>query len=285
MQCMKWKIGRVTITKVTEMETVGHTKFVLPQATPEEVKRLGWLKPHFANDDGYLKMSIHSLVVDTGKHRILVDTCIGNDKQNLSIPAWNSMNTPFLQRLAEAGYPSESINTVFCTHLHVDHVGWNTKLMSGRWVPTFPKARYVFGRHEFDYWKKNHEHPMTNAVMNDSVLPVVDAGLVDFVENGDLLCKEMTVFLTPGHSPGHLSVRVVSDGKEGVLTGDVAHHPCQMAHVDWASTFDSDAKQSTNTRQELFSHLAGNPMLVIGGHFGAGHIVKDGNAFRFETAT
>ncbi len=281
---MKWKIGRVTVTKIVEIESVGRTKFILPQATPEEIKKLPWLAPHFANDDGYLKMSIHSLVVDTGSRKILVDTCIGNDKQNRNIPVWNNMNTPFLQRLAAAGYPPESIDTVFCTHLHVDHVGWNTKYANRRWIPTFPKARYIFGRYEFDYWKTHREDPMTAAVMDDSVMPIVNAGLVDFVKNGDSLCKELSVFPTPGHSPGHLSVRIVSDREEGVLTGDVAHHPCQMAHVDWASTFDSDPKQSTNTRQELFSHLAGNGALVIGGHFDAGHVVKDGGAFRFEIA-
>jgi glyoxylase-like metal-dependent hydrolase (beta-lactamase superfamily II) len=284
MQFKKWKIGRVTVTKVTEIESVGHTKFLLPHATLDEVKKIHWLSPHFANDEGYLKMSIHSLIMDTGSRRILIDTCIGNDKQDRSIPVWNNLNTPYLQLLVQAGYPPESIDTVFCTHLHVDHVGWNTKLVNGRWVPTFPNARYIFGRFEFDFWNKHRENPMTAAVLEDSILPIVNSGRATFIENGDALCKEMSVFPTPGHSPGHLSVRVVSDGEEGVLTGDVAHNPCQMAHVDWASTFDTDTKQSTNTRQELFSHLSNNGALVIGGHYDAGRIKKDGDAFRFEIA-
>jgi glyoxylase-like metal-dependent hydrolase (beta-lactamase superfamily II) len=283
MQFKQWKIGKTVVTKIVEMETVGRTRFVLPQATPDEVRKMDWLEPHFA-EDGRLKMSIHALVVDTGKRKILVDTCIGNDKQSRSIPSWNQLNTPFLQWLTEAGYPPASIDTVFCTHLHVDHVGWNTKLEKGQWVPTFPKARYIFGHSEYNYWRKHQEDPAMAAVMADSVMPVVDAGLVDFVQNGDLLCEEVSVFPTPGHSPGHLSVRVRSAGEEGMLIGDVAHHPCQMAHLDWASTYDTDAGQSTHTRRELFSYLASHPTLVIGGHFNAGRVLRDGRAFRFEIA-
>jgi glyoxylase-like metal-dependent hydrolase (beta-lactamase superfamily II) len=281
---MRWKIGNVQVTQVTELETVGHTRFILPRATPEEIKKLPWLAPAFANAEGYLKLSIHALVVDTGKQRILVDTCIGNGKRNRSIPSWNNLDTPFLQRLADAGYPVESIDAVFCTHLHVDHVGWNTKCVDGRWIPTFPRARYVFGRAEFEHWKVHRESPMTAAVMDDSVLPVCEAGLVDFVDNGDALCPEASVFLTPGHSPGHLAVRIRSAGAEAVLAGDVAHHPCQMAHLDWASTADTDVGQSTETRRKLFSELAGRPTLVIGGHYIAGYIDKDGDAFRFKPA-
>jgi len=283
MQFKQWKIGKVAVTKIVEMETVGRTKFILPQATQDEVRKIRWLEPHFA-EEGRLKMSIHALLIDTGKRKILVDTCIGNDKQNRSIPSWNNLNTPFLQRLKDTGHPPESINMIFCTHLHVDHVGWNTKLEKGHWVPTFPRARYIFGHCEYSYWREHLEHPETAALMADSVMPVVDADLVDFAQDGDLLCKEVSVFSTPGHSPGHLSVRIRSAGEEGVLTGDVAHHPCQMAHPDWASTYDTNAEQSTNTRRELFSHLATNPTLVIGGHFNGGRVMKDGGAFRFEIA-
>jgi glyoxylase-like metal-dependent hydrolase (beta-lactamase superfamily II) len=279
---MQWKIGDVTVTKIVELESLGRTKFVLPQATPEEIKKLSWLAPHLADEEGRLKMSIHSLLVETRERRILVDTCIGNDKQGRGIPVWNGLATPYLGRLAEAGYAAKTIDTVLCTHLHVDHVGWNTRLADGAWVPTFEKARYLFGRAEYDYWKTRREDPYETAVFDDSVKPVVDAGLVDFIQPCDRLCKEVSVFSTPGHSPGHLSVLIRSHGEEAVLTGDVAHHPCQMAHIDWASTFDSDPVQSTHTRRELFSDLAGKPTLVIGGHFNGGHIVKAGGTFRFK---
>jgi glyoxylase-like metal-dependent hydrolase (beta-lactamase superfamily II) len=279
---MQWKIGDVTVTKIVELESTGRTKFILPQATPEAIQKLAWLTPHFADEDGRLKMNIHSLVVETPQHKILVDTCIGNDKQGRGIPVWNGLSTPYLDLLAAAGYPPKTIDTVLCTHLHVDHVGWNTRLAGGAWVPTFEKARYLFGRAEYDYWKGRRDNPFEAAVFDDSVKPVVDAGLVDFIRPGDRICKEVSVFPTPGHSPGHLSVLIRSQGEEAVLTGDVAHHPCQMAHLDWASTFDSDPVQSTHTRRELFSDLAGKSTLVIGGHFIGGHIVKDGAAFRFK---
>ena len=274
---MQWKIGDVTVTKIVELESIGRTRFVLPQATPEEILKLAWLAPHFADGDGRLKMSIHSLVVETPKRRILVDTGIGNDKQGRGIPVWNGLATPYLERLAAAGYPAKTIDTVLCTH-----VGWNTRLAGGAWIPTFEKARYLFGRVEYDYWKARRDDPFETAVFDDSVKPIVDAGLADFIQPGDRICKEVSVFPTPGHSPGHLSVLIRSQGREAVLTGDVAHHPCQMAHLDWASTYDSDPVQSTHTRRELFSDLAGKPTLVIGGHFIGGHIVEEGAAFRFK---
>src|SRR5262244_1914413 len=154
---MQWKVGKVKITKVVELETTGSTRFILPLASNEEIQKLKWLIPHFATEEGRLKMSIHSLVLETGKHRIVVDTGLGNDKQGRGIPTWNNRNGPFLETLSAAGFPPESIDTVLCTHLHVDHVGWNTKLVGGLWVPTFPNARYVMVGSEFEYWKREQE--------------------------------------------------------------------------------------------------------------------------------
>jgi glyoxylase-like metal-dependent hydrolase (beta-lactamase superfamily II) len=183
--------------------------------------------------------------------------------------------------MTEAGFPPDSIDTVLCTHLHVDHVGWNTQLDAGRWVPTFGNARYVFGRAEYEHWRDHSETPDKVAVFNDSVKPVVEAGKADLVGGDFRLCDEITLIPTPGHSPGHMSVHIRSDGEEGLLTGDVAHHPCQMAHLDWSSTADSDPVQSAATRRELFGRFADAPVLVIGGHFNAGHIRRDGDAFKF----
>ena len=142
----RWRIGDVTVTKVVELEVTGGSRFILPQATREAIQPIAWLRPHFADEDGRLRMSIHSFVVQTPTRRIVVDTCLGNDKENRRIPAWNNLQGPFLADLAAAGHPRESIDTVLCTHLHVDHVGWNTMLVGGKWVPTFPQARYLMGR-------------------------------------------------------------------------------------------------------------------------------------------
>jgi glyoxylase-like metal-dependent hydrolase (beta-lactamase superfamily II) len=281
---MHWTIGRVKITKVVELETVGHTRFILPLAGREEILGLPWLIPHFATADGRLKMSIHSLVVETPARRIVVDTGLGNDKQHRTVPSWNDRHGPFLDDLTAAGFPPESIDTVLCTHLHVDHVGWNTRLESGRWVPTFEKARYVFGMSEYAYWREHSTAPDKAAIFQDSVAPIIEAGRADLVASDARICEEITLIPTPGHSPGHVSLHIRSEGEEGLLTGDVAHHPCQMAHLDWSSTADSDPEQSADTRRELFSRFADRPVLVIGGHFDAGHIQRDGDAFKFIAA-
>jgi glyoxylase-like metal-dependent hydrolase (beta-lactamase superfamily II) len=278
---MRWNIGRVKVTKIVEMETIGSTRFILPLANNDEMRKLPWLIPRFATAEGRLKMSIHALVVETPTRRIVVDTGLGNDKQGRNIPTWNDRKGPFLDDLSAAGFPPDSIDTVLCTHLHVDHVGWNTRLVGGRWVPTFAKARYVFGKDEYAYWRDHSTAPDKAAIFADSVAPVVEAGRADLVASDARICDEITLIPTPGHSPGHMSLHIRSDGEQGLLTGDVAHHPCQMAHLDWSSTADSDPAQSTKTRRELFARFADRPVLVIGGHFDAGHIQRDGDAFKF----
>ncbi|MBO0711978.1 MAG: MBL fold metallo-hydrolase [Acetobacteraceae bacterium] len=280
---MKWKIGRVTVTKIVELEVTGGSRFILPQATREAVLPIGWLRPHFADEEGRLRMSIHTFLVETPGRRILVDTCLGNDKQGRRIPHWNNLQGPFLQDLAEAGFPRESIGTVLCTHLHVDHVGWNTMLKDGRWVPTFPNARYLMGRVEYEHWTQRNEREDMRAVIADSIAPVHEAGLVDLVETDARICDEIDLIPTIGHTPGHVSVRIRSRGEEALITGDFMHHPVQIAHPDWASAADSDPEQGIATRRRMFEALADGPVLVIGTHFAgatAGRIVRDGETFR-----
>ena len=280
---MRWNVGKVRITKIVELETVGSTQFILPLATNEGIRKLPWLIPHFATEEGRLKMSIHSLVVGTPSRRIVVDTGLGNDKEGRNVPTWNNRKNPFLETMTAAGFPPDSIDTVLCTHLHVDHVGWNTRLEGGRWVPTFERARYVFGKTEYEHWRDHRVETDKAAVFHNSVKPIVDAGKADLVESDARICDEITLVPTPGHSPGHMSVHIHSAGEEGLLNGDVAHHPCQMAHLHWCSTANSDPVQSIATRRDLFSRFADRPVLVIGGHFDAGHIKRDGDAFRFVT--
>ena len=280
-----WRVGDVTITKVVELEATGGTKFLLPQATRESILPLAWLRPHFADDAGRLRMSIHAFVVETPDRRIVVDTCLGNDKQDRRIPHWNNLQGPFLHDLTEAGYPRESIDTVLCTHLHVDHVGWNTMRVDGRWVPTFPRARYLMGRAEFAHWTGDHGGEDMRPVLADSVLPVHDAGLVDLVETDHAVCPEISLVPTFGHTPGHVSVRIASRGEEALITGDFLHHPCQIAHPDWSSTADWDAEQAHRTRLRMYQELADRPVLVLGTHFAgatAGRIVRDGEGFRLD---
>jgi glyoxylase-like metal-dependent hydrolase (beta-lactamase superfamily II) len=280
----KWTVGNVKITKVVELETLGGVRFVLPQATHEEVHKMEWLTPHFALD-ARLRMAVQSFVVETPGRTILVDTGIGNKKQGRGVPTWNDRDGPFLDDLKAAGYPIDSFDTVFMTHLHVDHVGFNTTLKDGKWVPTFPKARHIAGKREFDYWA---QHAASNddqhaLVFNDSMKPVVDAGLLDTIGDDAKLTDEVSVLSTPGHSPGHLALVIKSGGQEVIIAGDLAHHPCQMAHIDWSAAVDYDGKQSAKTRQDFYARYAGTDTLILGGHFtgaGGGRVVKDGSAFR-----
>lgn len=292
---MKWQVGDVTVTKIVEMEVTGGSRFILPQATYEEILPIRWLQPHFADERGRLKMSIHALVVEVpdgtkGRRRIVVDTCLGNDKEGRRIPTWNHLDLPFLADLETAGFPPDSIDTVLCTHLHVDHVGWNTMLKDGpngikTWVPTFPNARYLMGRVEFAHWREAHERPDMAAVFADSVKPVHDAGLVDLVETDHRICDEVSLVPTLGHTPGHVSVAIRSRGEEALITGDFMHHPCQIAHPEWSSTADSDPAMAHETRNRMLAELASRPVLAIGTHFAgatAGRIVRDGDAYRMD---
>lgn len=270
----QWRVGDVTITRIVEMEVTGGSKFILPDATPEACQPLEWMAPHFMDDDGRLIMSIHALVVDTGERRIVVDTCIGNDKQR-SIPNWTNLQTSFLADLEAAGYPRETIDTVLCTHLHVDHVGWNTMLVDGEWVPTFPNARYLLAEKEFNYWNAADSDALNNGVMEDSVGPVVDAGLVDLVDWEHQVCPEVSLSPTPGHTPGHVSIQIRSQGQSALITGDCFHHPCQMTRVDWCSSADYDQSAGQATREKFLAEYSDSQVLIIGTHFAtptAGHV-------------
>jgi glyoxylase-like metal-dependent hydrolase (beta-lactamase superfamily II) len=262
----QWQVGDVKITRIVELEIAGGTRFILPDATREACLPIEWLRPHFMDAEGNLIMSVHALVIDTGSRRIIVDTCIGNDKER-SIPAWTHLQTSFLEDLEGAGYPRTSIDTVLCTHLHVDHVGWNTMLEAGRWIPTFPNARYLLAEREWRYWDSAADDPINAGVLDDSVRPVFEAGLADLVDWEHRVCDEVTLEPTPGHTPGHVSVHIRSNGEQALITGDCIHHPCQMTRTDWCSSADYDQAAGRDTRERLLAHYAGGPVLVIGTHF------------------
>ncbi len=279
---MKWKIGAVTITKIVEVEVAGKATWILPDLTSENLATVAWCRPHFATADGQVVMSIHALLIESQGQRIIVDTCVGNDK-NLAIPNWNKRSGPFLADIAAAGFPADSIDTVLCTHLHVDHVGWNTKLENGKWVPTFGNARYLWNRAEYEHWSKT-EQSEYGSVVQESVLPVFEAGKVDLVTPNHTVTNEVRLEPTHGHTPGHVSVHIASRGEEAVITGDLMHHPAQCAHPEWRSSADSDGALAEQTRRDFLARYADRPVLVIGTHFAtptAGKIVRDGNAYRF----
>lgn len=278
----KWQIGEVTITRIVELELPG-LSFVLPDAIPENLKSIEWLAPHFVTEEWEPIASIHALVVESEGQRIIIDTCIGNDK-NLPRRKWAKRKGPFLDDLTTAGFARESIDTVLCTHLHVDHVGWNTMLADGRWVPTFPNARYLFGRVEWEYWDRNRDG-WEALVIEESIQPILDAGLHTLVETGHRVTDEVWLEPTPGHTPGHVAVRIASKGEEAVITGDLLHHPCQIARSDWIAAPDVDPKTACATRRDFISRYADTNTVVIGTHFAtptAGRIVREGETFRFQ---
>ena len=282
---MRLAVGDIRVGSVTELQTTGGSKFILPQATPDAIRALPWLAPTFADERGRLKMAVQSFLVETGGKKILVDTGLGNDKTGRMVPTWNGRTDDFLDRLAAVGFGPDDVDIVVNTHLHVDHVGWNTRWVDDAWTPTFPKARYVAGRTEYAYWRDQSADAEHRQVFEDSVRPIADAGLLDLIEPGDVIVPGVTAIATPGHTIGHMSLRLSSGGDDAVLGGDVLHHVCQLAHPDWSATVDFDPRQSAATRRVFFGQLAGTRTLFIAGHAPdgiAGVVVREGDSFRLD---
>lgn len=278
---LQWKVGDVHITRIQELELPG-LKWLLPDATPENLKSIDWIGP-FVSANGQGLASVHALLIETPDQNLIVDTCIGNDKQR-PIPAWSGLQTSFLEDLTAAGPGADGVDAVICTHLHIDHVGWNTRLVDGRWVPTFENARYLLGRVEWEHWNRDGDE-LQQRILTDSVRPVFDAELVDLVESDHKIGDEVWLEPTPGHTPGHVSVRISSRGEQAVITGDLMHHPCQAAHPEWCANVDSDRSQALETRRAFLARYADTPTLVIGTHFAgptAGRLVRDGDAYRLD---
>ena len=279
------QLGQITISRVVETEGPTPAGFLLPGATEEILRsHADWMAPHFYDPaSGKLVMSIHSFIVRTRHHTILVDTCLGNDKKR-AVPNWNMRDGPFLNDLKQAGVTPQQVDFVMCTHLHVDHVGWNTRLENGSWVPTFPNARYLFARAEWEHWSRSSDENYRE-VFQDSVLPVMEANQVDLVDSDHAIDDEIRFEPTPGHTPGHVSLHMASGGAEAVITGDLLHHPVQCAEPDLCSSFCVDPERAVATRKAFLARYADGPTRILGTHFAApvaGHVVSAGNAWRIR---
>jgi len=282
---LSWQVGRVKVTRVVEMQlpTPAGAKYFIPEATPEALRKSPWLYPNFVSEDEVMQMSIHALLVEAPGLRLVVDTCVGNDKPR-GLLRGKPLSTNFLAEMDSIGWSRDSVTAVVCTHLHVDHVGWNTMLAGDKWVPTFPKARYFIGRVEYEHWAADGAGEQQQ-ILDDSIQPIFDAGLAQFVELDHQISDEIRLVPSTGHTPGHVCVMIESEGERAVITGDMSHHPCQMAHPDWSPAFDSDPEAAAKTRARLFAEWADQPILVIGTHYAtptAGHVRRDGAAFKFE---
>ncbi len=284
----RWTIGDVKVSCIVETELPISYQEKYPfirEATPAALKEIPWLYPNFVKADGVLKLSIQALLVEAPGVRLLVDTCIGNDKPRKLIGN-ESLNSNFLDDLKSLGCPREDIDMVVCTHLHVDHVGWNTMKVGDQWLPTFPNARYLIGRKEYEYWSEDNSEDQI-PVMEDSVSPIFASGLADLVDMDHVISPELRLMPTPGHTPGHVSVIIESEGEKAIITGDSMHHPCQIANPHWAVSFDTDKKAAVSCRKTLLNDVADQPVLIIGTHFAAptaGKVVRDGPGFRLISA-
>ena len=279
-----WTIGEVRVTEIAELTTTSAAHWLLPDATADRIREIEWMVPHYATPEGKVHMTIRALVVESEGRRILVDTCLGNDKER-PVESWSMRSGPFLDDLSAAGYPPESIDTVLCTHLHVDHVGWNTRLVDGEWVPTFPNARYLFAEVEWEHWQRE-DSGMDQVLRADSIQPVIDAGLVDLVATDARLTSHLSLTPTPGHTPGHVSVLIESGDGRAVITGDVSHMVCQATHPEWGSSFDVDPDGAEATRRAFFEGRADTDELVLGTHWEpcAGYVKSHGDVWRVEPA-
>jgi len=282
-----WRVGRVEISRLVELWRFDDDlSMLLEGATPAMILERPWLSPDHATAAGRMVINFQGFLIKVGPRNIVVDTCIGSDRQR-EFDVFCNLKSDFLDDLAALGVAPSDVDTVLCTHLHFDHIGWNTHWVDGRWVPTFPKARYLFGKLEHEHWMMLRETHGYHDVRHlaECVDPIVAAGLADFVNPEHRLCDEVWLEPSPGHTPGHVSVRISSQGEEAILTGDLMHHPLQIALPTHPARFDMNRDAGAQTRARFVERYSQRAALVIGSHFSgptAGWIVADGTGWRFE---
>ncbi|MEO6040839.1 MAG: MBL fold metallo-hydrolase [Croceibacterium sp.] len=280
-----WTVGEVTVTRVVELwDFQDNIQMTMPEATAEEVIAMDWLHPHYATPDGRQRMNFQGFVVQAPGRVIVVDSCIGAGRTR-DFEVFCDLPEGFLEDLESLGITREQVDTVMCTHLHFDHVGWNTYKdpVSGAFKPTFPNARYLFGKTEYEAWQNviRHDGHHSDTHLVECVDPIVALGLADFIEADHEIARgnDWGIRCEPshGHTPGHVHVRISSQGEEAVVTGDLMHHPmqCAMPHRD--ATFDMDKERGRQSRTAFVDKYADSGVLVIGAHFAgptAGHMVR-----------
>lgn len=285
---MVMRLGQIEIRRVVESICKDFDPYdFFPETTEEDwARHKGWLEPRAVDPtSGNLVLPIQSFLVRTRHHTILVDTCVGHDKSRAQRPFWHLKRfDTFLPGLTAAGVKPADIDYVMCTHLHSDHVGWNTHLRDGRWVPTFPNAKYIFARTEWQAFEATHaKHPQPQFL--DSVLPIMEAGQAQLVDKDFALDDEVWLEPTPGHTPGHFCVRVASRGAKAVITGDCIHSPVQCVEPHWIMRADSDPQLAKITRRKFLESVSDSSVTVCATHFpepSIGRVTTRDGAFWFE---
>jgi glyoxylase-like metal-dependent hydrolase (beta-lactamase superfamily II) len=282
------RVGEVEVWQVPEIVLPTSVRWLLPDATREAVEtEKSWLQPGFMDENGYLLQSIHTYLLKTPAQAVLIDPGVGNHKRRGGgIPAFNMLDTPFLQRLEAAGVSADEVDIVLCTHMHTDHVGWDAMLEGETWRPTFRRARHLFARPEYDHFAATSQTAATTLQLwQDSVEPVAKAGLVDVVETDHQVTSEVRLEASFGHTPGHVSVKVESAGATAVFIGDVMHSPVQAAFPELRCALGGPEEAARRARLEVLERYAGTETIVFGAHFAfpcGGYVRREGRAFRFE---
>ncbi|MDD3421548.1 MAG: MBL fold metallo-hydrolase [Methanocellales archaeon] len=287
MTNLKWTIGEVEVHQIVELEAGQIIKDTLKNATPKNIRDIGWLYPNFADEAGNLKALVQGFLIRSDNKNILIDTCNGNDKVRIDIPEWGNLQTDFLKKLRVIGVTEMDVNVVACTHLHFDHVGWNTKFEGGVWLPTFPNAKYLFAREEYEYWNQKPAKEIADdkAAFDDSVDPIVKAGLAELIDMEYKIDRHISFIPTPGHTPYHVSVFIESQNQRAIISGDFLHHPCQVAKPQWTTDTDTQPEKGIVTRQRILAEIADTDVLLIGSHFAnpvAGRVVQVSDGFIFK---
>jgi glyoxylase-like metal-dependent hydrolase (beta-lactamase superfamily II) len=279
-------IGNVTIRRIVEQEGPFFDGFqFFPKLTRELFEEhRSWLVPRYFDASGKLVLCVQSYLVETPHHKILIDTCVGNHKPRPTRAFWHMRTSDqYEKNLAAAGVSVDDIDFVMCTHLHVDHTGWNTRIENGRWVPTFPKARYLFADRELDFWTKRQQaDPASCPWVEDSVLPIVAAKRADIVTSSHTFNDLVTLIPTPGHTIDHYSVHVGKAGTDAVITGDMIHSPIQARYPDMGMMSDYNSDQAGATRRSLFGRLCDTSTMLCTAHFPSpsnGRVVRWRDAF------
>ncbi len=281
-------LGDIAIHRIVEQEgAFFDAAQFFPTLTPPLIApHRDWLIPRHIDEAGQVMLCIQSYLIKTRDTTILVDTCVGNHKGRPQRPFWHQMTSERYQRnLAAAGFAVEDIDYVMCTHLHGDHVGWNTKLEHGRWVPTFPRAKYLFADRELAHWTERHAaEPTTVPWITDSVLPIIAAGRAETVKSDHQMGNHVRLIPTPGHSIDHFSVEVGRPGADAIITGDAIHSPIQTHYPEVGMFSDWNAKLGATSRHKLLSRCCETSTVFCAAHFvspSVGKIERAGDAFRF----
>jgi glyoxylase-like metal-dependent hydrolase (beta-lactamase superfamily II) len=276
-----FRIGRHKVYRIEEWQG----EFSPPEALFAEFEEGAFEAeaPSFEPDfyrGGQIYGYLQSWVIDTGTEKIIVDTGAGNDKDRPGLPIFGNLESPFLEKLAAAGFAPKDIDKVFCTHLHIDHVGWNTQLVDGAWKPTFPNARYYFPRTDEQAWNPSKAEYSSLAgaqvninVFEDSVAPILASGQGRLVDDGEAIATGMKVWKSPGHTPGHMVLEVENDGDIAIFTGDILHHPMQIKRPDWNSVYCEDRDAAAATRLRILERACKTGARIVPAHFGSPHSV------------